>query len=84
MKASQRRFGVVWPAFLMAGLLEIIVFAMVDPSSLHGLGGSPIDLSATAIYSIAFFVFWVVIAAAGLMTRLLGESEFEINRRTFR
>lgn len=85
MKASQRRFGsIVWPAFLMAGVLEIIVFALVDPGSLHWFGGTPIELGATTIYSIAFFVFWVVIAAAGLMTQLLGESEVEINSRTFR
>jgi hypothetical protein len=85
VKASQRRFGsIVWPAFLMAGVLEIIVFALVDPGSLHWFGGTPIELGATTIYSIAFFVFWVVIAAAGLMTQLLGESEVEINSRTFR
>ncbi len=85
MKASQRRFGsIVWPAFLMAGVLEIIVFALVDPGSLHWFGGTPIELGPTTIYSIAFFVFWVVIAAAGLMTQLLGESEVEINSRTFR
>lgn len=85
MKASQRRFGsIAWPAFLMAGVLEIIVFALVDPGSLHWFGGAPIELGATTIYSIAFFVFWVVIAAAGMMTQLLGESEVEINSRTFR
>lgn len=85
MKASQRRFGsIAWPAFLMAAVLEVIVFALVDPGSLHGFGGAPIDLSATAVYSIAFFVFWAIIAAAATMTLLLGESELEINSRTFR
>ena len=68
----------------MAGVLEIIVFALVDPGSLHWFGGAPIELGATTIYSIAFFVFWAVIAAAGMMTQLLGESEVEINSRTFR
>ena len=85
MKASQRRFGsIAWPAFLMAAVLEVIVFALVDPGSLHGFGGAPIDLSATTIYSIAFFVFWAVIAAAATMTQLLGETELDINSRTFR
>jgi hypothetical protein len=85
VKASQRRFGsIAWPAFLMAAVLEVIVFALVDPGSLHGFGGAPIDLSATAVYSIAFFVFWAIIAAAATMTLLLGESELEINSRTFR
>jgi hypothetical protein len=85
MKSAARRFwAVAWPAFLMAAVLEIVVFALVDPSNLHWLGGERIELGATAVYSIAFFVFWALIAAAGLMTQLLGESEVEINSRTFR
>ena len=27
-----------WPAFLVAGLLEMLVFAMVDPQDLHPFG----------------------------------------------
>lgn len=85
MKAVQRRLGsIAWPAFLMAGVLEIIVFALVDPGSLHWFGGAPVEASPLAVYSIAFFVFWAVIAGAGMLTQLLGESEAEINSRTFR
>ena len=28
---SRCMMWVIWPAFLMAGLMEVLVFAMVDP-----------------------------------------------------
>jgi hypothetical protein len=62
---------ILWPAFLMAGVLEILVFALVDPTDLHWLGGAPIDASRQAVYTLAFLAFWAVIAAAGAITALL-------------
>ena len=84
-----KRFGstamaVAWPSFLMAGVLEMLVFSVVDPGQLHWFGGAAIESGATTIYSVAFIVFWVVIAAAGLMSHLLAESATEINSRSFR
>jgi hypothetical protein len=68
---QRRVMSILWPAFLMAGVLEMAVFALVDPSSLHWLGGEALGWSATAVYTVAFFVFWAVIAAAGALMRLL-------------
>lgn len=87
--ASTRRFrstamAVLWPSFLMAGVLEMLVFSVVDPGQLHWFGGAAIESSATTVYSVAFIVFWVVISAAGVMTQLLTETATEINSRTFR
>ena len=62
---------VLWPAFLMAGVLEVLVFALVDPSSLQWPGGAPIEASRQAIYTLAFLAFWVVTAAASAITVLL-------------
>ena len=62
---------ILWPAFLMAGVLEIAVFALVDPRDLHWLGGAPIDASRQAVYTLAFLVLWAVIAAAAAITTLL-------------
>lgn len=76
--------AVVWPAFLMAGVLEMLVFSLVDPAQLHGFGGAPIELAPTAVYSLAFFVFWLVIAAAAAISQLLSASATEINTRSFR
>ncbi len=76
--------AVAWPSFLMAGVLEMLVFSLVDPGQLHWFGGAAIETSASTVYSLAFIVFWAVIAAAGLMSHLLAESATEINSRTFR
>jgi hypothetical protein len=63
--------SVLWPAFLMAGVLEIVVFSVVDPGALQWLGGGALDWSARAVYSVGFLVFWAVIAVASAMTQLL-------------
>lgn len=62
---------ILWPAFLMAGVLEMLVFALVDPGDLRWLGGQAIDVSRQAVYTLAFLAFWAVIAAAGAITTLL-------------
>ena len=72
--------AILWPSFLMAGVLEMLVFALVDPSSLRWMGGELIALSAAAIHTLAFFVFWAVTAASGLLTRLLEGDPAYINR----
>lgn len=73
----------LWSAFLMAGVLELTVFSFVDPSALHGLGGDAMQVDATAVYTLAFFVFWAACAAAAGITLLLSRSETEINSRSF-
>ena len=72
--------AILWPSFLMAGVLEVLVFALVDPASLRWMGGEVINLSASAVYTLAFFAFWGVIVASGLMTRLLQADPAHINR----
>lgn len=63
--------GIAWPAFLLAAVLEMIVFAMVDPSDLHWVGGRPLEWSRQAVYTVAFFVFWAVTAASSALSVLL-------------
>ena len=74
-----RLMTILWPAFLMAGVLEVLVFALVDPAGLRWPGGAALALSATAVYTLAFFGFWAVITAAGLLTRLLDADSARIN-----
>jgi len=71
----QHALLILWPSFLMAGVLEMLVFAVVDPSSLHWFGAEPIDWSRSAVYSVTFFIFWAVIAISGAITRLLETPE---------
>ena len=69
---AQRLMWVGWPAFLVACLLEMLVFAVVDPESLHWFG-HPLALSNQGVYSLAFFLFWIVSALAGSLTLLLAQ-----------
>ena len=47
---------IAWPAFLLAGVTEMLVFAVVDPQDLHW-SGRPLAFSREAIYTLAFFCF---------------------------
>lgn len=64
---------VLWPAFVMAGVLEMLVFAAVDPDSLHGPVAHWLAGSRHTVYSVAFFVFWAVIAVSAAVTQWLDE-----------
>ena len=76
---AQRWMWIAWPAFLVAGLLEMLVFAFVDPQDLHWFG-QELDLSRQAIYTLAFFAFWALAMASSALTALLGMSSAEVNR----
>lgn len=80
MKQLARRAATIaWPAFLGAGALEMAVFAFVDPATLSLPGGEALGLSATTVYSLAFFVFWAAAAAACALTLLLARGTDEVN-----
>ncbi len=81
-RLARRVVSVAWPAFLCAAVLEIAVFAFVDPQALHLLNGSEMPLSDTATYSLAFFVFWGVAAAGGFLTLILHSSAEEVNSQS--
>lgn len=65
---TTRALIVLWPAFLAAGVLEMVVFALVDPQQLHGLGIDAATWPRGAVYSIAFLVFWLAVAAASAVS----------------
>ena len=62
---------VLWPSFLMAGVLEMLVFAVIDPEQMTWFGGAPIEWSRQAVYTVSFLLFWGVISTAGALTALL-------------
>lgn len=68
-----KRFAmaVAWSSFLVAGVLEALVFAVVDPHDLRWFGGAPLDLSAQAVYTVSFLIFWSVIALGASLALLL-------------
>jgi hypothetical protein len=71
---TQRWLQVLWPAFLAAGVLEMLVFALIDPSDVQWLG-QPLDLSRQGIYSVSFFIFWGLTSVSGALTVLFADSE---------
>ncbi len=76
---NQKMMWIAWPAFLVAGVLEVLVFAMVDPHDLHWFG-QPLELSRQAVYTLSFFVFWAVAMLSSGLTTLLAMSPFEVNQ----
>lgn len=75
---GKRLMVIAWPAFLVAAVLEMVVFALVDPGDLHW-SGSPLSLSREAVYTLAFFVFWGLTMASSALTTLLSLSASEVN-----
>lgn len=76
---AQRLMWIAWPAFLLASVIEMLVFAMVDPQDLHWFG-HPLAISREAVYTLAFFCFWILTMASSALTTLLSMSPFEVNR----
>ena len=74
-----RAICILWPAFLTAGALDALVFAVMDPHELRWFGGALIGWSPLTIYSVTFLIFWAGIAAAAAMTALLLLSAAEVN-----
>lgn len=71
MPLPLRTLGVLWSAFLVAAVLEMLVFALVDPRELRWFGGDTLGWPPNAVYTIAFFVFWAVAASGAALALLL-------------
>lgn len=76
---KQRLMWVLWPAFLVAAVTEMLFFAVIDPGDLH-VFGQPLEFSRTATYSIFFLFFWALGAGSSALTCFLQRSPFEVNR----
>lgn len=76
---TQRLLWVLWPAFLVAALAELALFAVFDPRDLY-VFGVPVDVDRMSAYTIGFFFLWVIASAASALTVFLQRSPFEINR----
>lgn len=69
---------VTWPAFLAACLLEAVVFATIDPAEVHwpGVTAQP---SRQAIYTAAFFSFWLVAIGCSSLVVWLSKPPRDVN-----
>jgi hypothetical protein len=71
---SQRLMWIVWPSFLVASVLEMLVFAMVDPHDLNWFG-QPVSLSRQAVYTLVFFVLWLAAMVSSTLTVILAQAD---------
>ncbi len=69
----------VWPAFLAACALELLVFAFVDPGDLQW-SGHPLALSRQGVYTVAFFLFWLITTGAGVLACVLRVPPADVDR----
>ncbi|MFZ2217896.1 MAG: hypothetical protein WAV85_04340 [Rhodoferax sp.] len=74
----RRVMGIVWPAFMVACVLEALVFAMIDPRDIRWFGES-VQVSREGFYTLTFLVFWVTVMVSSALTTLLAMSSREVN-----
>lgn len=60
----------LWPSFIMACVSTGLLFSLIDPEAFT-LHGNSMELSNGFIYSIAFFIFWLLGAITSGLTALL-------------
>lgn len=75
----QRLIQILWPAFLVAGVADILLFSLIDPPAI-AYRGEPLIEHRIAAYTIAFFVFWLLGIASSMLTCYFQRSADEINR----
>lgn len=76
---AQRLLLVLWPAFLVAAVAEMMFFAVFDPADLH-LFGAPLAADRMLVYAVGFFCFWVLTSAAAALAVFMQRSAAEVNR----
>lgn len=69
---------ILWPAFLAASAMEMLIFGLFDPHDINFFGHN-LGLGSSGVYTVAFFAFWCVTAASSWLTVVLGLSSAEIN-----
>jgi hypothetical protein len=75
---TRRVMWIVWPAFLMAGVAELVFFSVFDPFDLHFFG-APLEMSRQAIYTMGFFGFWGLGIASSALTLFLARPDYEVH-----
>ena len=58
-------------AQLLAGIAELLVFAVLDPMDLRWFGGEPLGLGRQAVYTLTFLIFWFLFSIGASITLVL-------------
>lgn len=79
MSGGKRLIYILWPSFIVAGIATGAFFTLFDPTDLR-LFDREITLSRTAVYSIGFFLFWLLAAGSSALTCFFQRSSADLNR----
>lgn len=63
----QKCIAILWPSFLTAIVATGVFFSAFDPDDLFPFGAD-LEISRLGIYTIGFFLFWLVTAVSGIGT----------------
>ncbi len=63
----QKCIAILWPSFLTAGVATGLFFSAFDPDDLFPFGAD-LEISRLGIYTIGFFLFWLITAVSGIGT----------------
>ena len=63
----QRVSAILWPSFIAAGIANSFFFTFFEPQALLYAGGYP-EISNIGVYSIGFFLFWLLTSLSSFMT----------------
>lgn len=63
----QRVIAVLWPSFITSGIATGLFFTAFDPLELMTLSGE-LEMSRMAVYSIGFFLFWLLTSTTCALT----------------
>lgn len=68
-KPSKIQIGIaiLWPSFLIAVVATGLFFSAFDPEYLFPFNSDP-EVSTLGVYSIGFFLFWLLTALSGIGT----------------
>ena len=77
----QRVSAVLWPSFIAAGIANSFFFTFFEPQALLYAGGYA-EHSNTAVYSIGFFLFWLLTSVSSLMTSYFVKPCDEVNKKS--
>lgn len=76
----QKRIAILWPSFLMAGIATVLFFTVFDPVELGPAMGIFADIDRLGVYSIGFFLFWLLTSSSSVLTCYFEKPCDQVNR----
>ena len=74
----KRMISVLWPSFLIAGVVDVLFFTLFDPTQFL-YQEEPLFESYLAAHSVGFFLFWLMGIGSSALTCYFQRSANDIN-----